>query len=181
MTQTRPAHVNPALHIRPAERADARLILELIRGLAAYERAPDAVLATEEDIVRDGFGPVAYFHCLIAEWEGKPAGFALYFFNYSTWRGRPGIHLEDLFVYPELRGRGIGKALLERVAAAAVEQQCARYQWEVLDWNQPAIDFYRSLGAEFLDEWRIMRVDGEALTRLAGGAGKASDADEVRR
>ena len=168
------------LLIRAAQPADASLILELIRGLATYERAPDSVLATEADILRDGFGPRPYFHCLIAEWDGKPAGFALYFFNYSTWRGRPGIHLEDLFVYPVLRGHGIGKALLQRVASIAVENDCARYQWDVLDWNQPAIDFYKSLGAEFLDEWRIMRVDGEALARLGTAEEKSAQEEGVQ-
>jgi GNAT superfamily N-acetyltransferase len=154
-------------HIRPATPVDVPLILALVRELAAYEREPHAVLATEADLLRDGFGPRPYFECLIAEEDGQPAGFALYFFNYSTWRGRPGIHLEDLFVRPPFRGRGIGKALLTRVAAVAVERQCGRLQWDVLDWNQPAIDFYHRLGAKFLDEWRIMRVSDEALTNLA--------------
>jgi GNAT superfamily N-acetyltransferase len=154
-------------HIRPATPADVSLILALIRELAAYEREPHAVLATEADLLRDGFGSERYFECLIAEEDGQPAGFALYFFNYSTWRGRPGIHLEDLFVRPPFRGRGIGKALLTRVASVAVERQCGRLQWDVLDWNQPAIDFYHRLGAKFLDEWRIMRVSDEALTNLA--------------
>jgi GNAT superfamily N-acetyltransferase len=158
------------LQIRTAEASDVALILELIRALAAYEREPDAVVATEADLLRDGFGPRPLFHCLIGEVDGVGAGFALYFFNYSTWRGRPGIHLEDVFVRPEFRGRGIGKALLIKVAAIAVENQCARFQWDVLDWNQPAIDFYHSLGAKFLSEWRIMRVSGEALTALAAGA-----------
>jgi GNAT superfamily N-acetyltransferase len=158
------------LQIRTAEAADAALILELIRSLAVYEREPEAVVATEEDILRDGFGDRPLFRCLIAEWDGIAVGFAFYFFNYSTWRGRPGIHLEDLFVRPEFRGKGIGKALLIKVAAVAVENQCARFQWDVLDWNQPAIDFYHSLGAKFMSEWRIMRVSGEALTALAAGA-----------
>jgi GNAT superfamily N-acetyltransferase len=153
--------------IRLATPADVRQILAFIRALAAYERAPDAVSATEEGLLRDGFGPHPYYQCLIAEHDGKPAGFALYFFNYSTWMGQPGLYLEDLFVEPELRGRGIGKALLQRVAAVALEKGCRRLQWEVLDWNTPAIDFYAAMGAEFLDEWRNVRVSGEALTRLA--------------
>jgi GNAT superfamily N-acetyltransferase len=157
------------LVIRPAKAADAALILELIHALAAYERDPDAVVATEEDILRDGFGERPLFSCLIAEWDGIGVGFAFYFFNYSTWRGRPGIHLEDLFVQSEFRGKGIGKALLIKVAAVAVENQCARFQWDVLDWNQPAIDFYHSLGAKFMSEWRIMRVSGEELAALAKG------------
>jgi GNAT superfamily N-acetyltransferase len=153
--------------IRNATPDDVAQILAFIRALAAYEREPDAVVATEEGLLRDGFGPNPYFSCLIAEEDGKPAGFALFFYNYSTWMGRPGIYLEDLFVLPELRGRGIGKALLKRVAAVAVEKGCQRLQWEVLDWNTPAIDFYRAMGAEFLDEWRNVRLGGAAIERLA--------------
>lgn len=155
--------------IRVATEADVPEILAFIRALAVYERAPDAVTATEEGLRRDGFGPNPFYSCLIAEHNGHPAGFALYFFNYSTWEGRPGIYLEDLFVHPEFRGLGVGKALLKQVAAVAVEKDCRRLQWEVLDWNTPAIDFYRATGAEFLDEWRNVRVSGEALLRLAGG------------
>jgi GNAT superfamily N-acetyltransferase len=154
--------------IRPATPADIPQILAFIRALAAYEREPDAVTATEAGLLMDGFGPHPFYSCLMAEQDGRPAGFALYFFNYSTWMGRPGLYLEDLFVPPEFRGLGIGKALLKKVAAFAVEQGCRRLQWEVLDWNTPAIDFYRAMGAEFLDEWRNVRVSGEALTRLAG-------------
>lgn len=158
-----------ATRIRPATREDAPLILTFIRALAAYERAPDAVTATETDLVRDGFGPNPFYFCLIAEHDDLPAGFAFYFFNYSTWEGRPGIYLEDLFVHPEFRGLGIGKALLQRVAAIAIENRCPRLQWEVLDWNTPAIDFYSAMGAEFFDSWRNVRVSGEALMRLASG------------
>src|SRR5271170_1666212 len=157
------------LQIRPAEASDVPLILQFIRELAAYEREPHAVVATEADLFRDGFGEQPLFQCLIAEVDGIPSGFAFYFFNYSTWRGRPGIHLEDLFVRPPFRGRGIGKALLIKVAEFAVANGCVRFQWDVLDWNQPAIDFYHSLGAKFLREWRIMRVSGDALTALAAG------------
>jgi GNAT superfamily N-acetyltransferase len=153
--------------IREAVSGDVPLILEFIRGLAVYEREPDAVTATEADLLRDGFGESPYFHCLIAEHDRKPAGFAFYFFNYSTWTGRPGLYLEDLFVNPEFRGLGIGKALLARVAAIAVEKGCPRLQWEVLDWNTPAVDFYAALGADFLDEWRNVRMTGEALAKLA--------------
>jgi GNAT superfamily N-acetyltransferase len=161
--------------IRWATPDDIPLILEFIRALATFERAPDAVTATAEGLHRDGFGPNPFYYCLIAEHGGRPAGFAFYFFNYSTWKGRPGIYLEDLFVHPEFRGFGIGKALLKKVAAIAVEKGCQRMQWEVLDWNTPAIDFYRAMGAEFLDEWRNVRLDGEALVRLAtcGGAAGA--------
>lgn len=154
--------------IRNAAETDVPEILSLIRALAAYERAPDAVKATEADLRNYGFGPDAYFQCLLAEVDGQPVGFAFYFFDYSTWVGRPGIYLEDLFVYPEFRGRGIGKALLQRVAAVAVEKGCSRLKWEVLDWNTPAIEFYGTMGAELMKEWRTMRVTGENLARLAG-------------
>ncbi|MDR3750855.1 MAG: GNAT family N-acetyltransferase [Terracidiphilus sp.] len=154
--------------IRSATPADIPQILVFIRALAAYEREPDAVTATEAGLLRDGFGPNPFYFCLMAEHEGRPAGFALYFFNYSTWMGRPGIYLEDIFVEPEFRGLGIGKALLKQVAAVAIEKNCRRLQWEVLDWNTPAIEFYRAMGAEFLDEWRNVRLSGEALERLAG-------------
>jgi GNAT superfamily N-acetyltransferase len=154
--------------IRPAICGDIPDILAFIRALAAYEREPEAVTATEADLLRDGFGPNPFFSCLIAEHDGLPVGFALYFFSYSTWLGRPGLYLEDIFVEPEMRGLGIGKALLERVAAIALEKRCPRLQWEVLDWNTPAIEFYQAMGAEFLDEWRNVRVTGEALRRLAG-------------
>jgi len=159
--------------IRPATRADIPQILTYIRALAAYERAPDAVTATEEGLERDGFGPNPIYFCLMAVHDGKAAGFAFFFYNYSTWLGRPGIYLEDLFVEPELRGLGIGKALLERVAATAIEKGCQRLEWAVLDWNTPAIEFYREMGAEFMDEWRNVRVSGEALKGLAVQAGGA--------
>lgn len=156
-----------AITIRPATPADVPEILGFIRALAAYEREPEAVFATEEGLLRDGFGPNPFYFCLMAELDGRSAGFALYFFNYSTWLGRPGLYLEDLFVPPELRGQGVGKALLQRVAAIALEKGCQRLQWEVLDWNTPAIDFYRAMGAEFLDEWRNVRLSGDAIRRLA--------------
>jgi len=142
--------------------------LNFIRALAVYEREPDAVTATEAGLLRDGFGPSPFYFCLIAEHDGHAAGFALYFFNYSTWMGRPGLYLEDLFVHPEFRGLGIGKDLLKKVAAIAVENNCPRLQWEVLDWNTPAIEFYKAMGAEFLDEWLNVRVSGDALLQLAG-------------
>ncbi|MDR3799855.1 MAG: GNAT family N-acetyltransferase [Terracidiphilus sp.] len=167
-----------ATTIRTATEADVPQILAFIRALATYERAPDAVSATEAGLLRDGFGPNPFYSCLIADHDGRPAGFALYFFNYSTWEGRPGIYLEDLFVQPEFRGLGIGKALLQKVAAVAVEKECRRLQWEVLDWNTPAIDFYRAMGAEFLDEWRNVRVSGEALQQLAGVAALVAEQAE---
>src|SRR5580693_6044669 len=164
--------------VRPATSADIPQILTFIRALAAYEREPEAVTATEADLLRDGFGPNPYYFCLIAEHDGRPAGFAFYFFDYSTWLGRPGLYLEDLFVHPEFRGLGVGKALLQRVAAIAVEKGCARMKWEVLDWNTPAIDFYAAMGAEFMDTWRNVRVSGEALARLAEpGNAPASESD----
>lgn len=155
------------IQIRPSTPADAPLILAFIRHLAEYEREPHSVVMTEEQLLRDGFGSERYFECLIAESGNQPAGFALFFPIYSTWKGRS-IHLEDLFVLPAFRKQGIGKALLRRVAAIAVERGCARLQWDVLDWNQLAIDFYRSLGAVTLDEWRIMRLTGPALEAVAG-------------
>jgi GNAT superfamily N-acetyltransferase len=158
-----------AIAIHPATAADVAQILKFIKALATYERAPDAVVATEEGLLRDGFGPQPYYECLMADFDGKPAGFALYFYNYSTWKGRPGIYVEDLFVEPELRGLGIGKELLKRVAAVAAEKGCSRLQWQVLDWNTPAIDFYAAMGGEFMNEWRTVRLDDEALRRLAAG------------
>jgi GNAT superfamily N-acetyltransferase len=168
-----------AITIRPATPEDIPQILAFVRALATYEREPDAVLATEADFLRDGFGPNPFYFCLIAETDGTPAGFALYFFNYSTWLGRPGLYLEDLFVLPEFRNLGIGKALLQRVAAIAVEKGCPRFQWEVLDWNTPAIDFYKAMGAEFLDEWRNVRVSGDALLRLAGVPAESATAERT--
>ena len=154
-------------HIRPATSTDIPFMFALVRELAEYEREPHSVQTTEEQLLRDGFGAERYFDCLIAEVDGTPAAFALFFPIYSTWQGRS-IHLEDLFVRPAYRGHGICKALLRRVAAIAVERGCARLQWDVLEWNQPAINFYRSLNAEMLDDWRRMRVTGAALTALAG-------------
>jgi len=155
------------LTLRPATPSDVPAILGFIRELALYEREPDAVLTTEADLLRDGFTEPRRFHCLMAEWDGTPVGFALYFYNYSTWEGRPGIYLEDLYVQPALRGKGIGKSILTRLAAIAVEEDCARFEWSVLDWNQPSIDFYHAMGAVMKSEWRGMRVDGEALKTLA--------------
>lgn len=157
--------------IRPALAADVPLVLALVRELAAYEREPDAVLATEADLLRDGFGPTPRFQVLIAEDEGAPAGFAFYFHSYSTWRGRSVLYLEDLFVRPEHRKKGIGVALMRRLAKIAVDEGCPRFVWEVLDWNEPAIRFYESLGAEVLRPWLNVRIEGEALARLAALAG----------
>lgn len=156
------------LSIRSATPADVPSILDLIRGLAEYEREPNAVVATEQDLLRDGFGPEPKYRCLIADWDGKPAGFAFFFFNYSTWLGRPGLYLEDLFVWPDLRGKGIGKALLQKLAQIAVDENCYGMRWQVLEWNEPALKFYDTLGAKVMDEWETMRLMEPALSRLAG-------------
>jgi GNAT superfamily N-acetyltransferase len=155
------------LHIRRAEARDVPEILALIRDLAEYERAPGEVTATAEDLLRDGFSGSPRFFVELAEWDGRVAGFAFWFFNYSTWLGRPGLYLEDLFVRPAFRARGIGKALLVHLARVALDEGCGRFQWQVLDWNAPAIAFYEALGAKRLGEWLTMRVSGDALARLA--------------
>jgi GNAT superfamily N-acetyltransferase len=155
------------LNIRPAIPADVPTILNFIRELALYEREPDAVVATEADLLRDGWGPTPRFTALIADYDGQPAAFALYFTSYSTWRGHHGIRLEDLYVTPTLRGKGIGKALLAKLASIAVEQGCPRLEWDVLEWNAPAIAVYERLGAKILTEWRIMRLADEPLKALA--------------
>lgn len=157
------------LRIRTATAADTALIVELIRALAEYEKLADRCIASEERVAATLFGPRPYAEAMIAEWEGAPAGFALFFHNYSTFLARPGIYLEDLFVKPELRGKGIGKALLKRLTEIAVERDCGRVEWAVLNWNEPAIGFYRSLGAVPQDEWTGYRLTGEALARLAAG------------
>ena len=153
--------------IRPATPADLPLIAQFIRDLAAYERLSDAVRFDEQTLGANLFGTRPMAEVVIGELDGAPQGFALFFHNFSTFEGRPGIYLEDLFVRPAARGSGLGKALLARLAAIAVERGCARLEWSVLDWNEPAIGFYRSLGAQLMDEWTIMRVDGDALADLA--------------
>lgn len=157
------------LRIRTALPADASLVLGFIRELAEYEREPLAVEATAETLRAQLSSAVPPFECLIAELDGSACGFALFFQSYSTWRGRPGLYLEDLFVSESRRGCGVGKALLSRVARTAVERGCARLEWAVLDWNQPAIDFYRALGAVPMAEWTVFRLTGDALTQVAGG------------
>jgi GNAT superfamily N-acetyltransferase len=160
------------LRIRPARQEDVPLILQFIRDLAEYERAPEAVVATEADLLRDGFPAQGEprFRVLLAEWDGRPAGFAFYFFHYSTWLGRPGLYLEDLFVPPVHRGKGIGKALLAALAKIAMEQKCYGMRWQVLDWNTPALEFYDSLGGEVMKEWLTVRLTGEPLRALAASA-----------
>ena len=156
------------LVIRKAERSDVPEMLRMVRALAEYEKDPQAVVATEEDLLRDGFGPEPLYFCLMAIFEGAPAGFAFYFHTYSTWLGKWGLYLEDLFVQSEFRGKGIGKALLVELARIAVAEKCGRVNWQVLDWNTPAIEFYKRLGARMLTEWETFRLSGEALERLAG-------------
>ena len=156
------------LCIRKAEAGDVPQIMALVRELAEYEKASHEVKATEADLLRDGFSGTPRFFVDLAEWDGEPAGFALWFYNYSTWEGRPGLYLEDLYVRPALRGRGIGKALLVHLARRAAAEGCGRFQWQVLDWNTPSIDFYEALGAKALREWITMRVSGADIVRLAG-------------
>jgi GNAT superfamily N-acetyltransferase len=155
------------LEIRPAERCDAALVLAFVRKLAEYERLLHVVVATEADVLRDLFGENPRVFCDLAFWEGAPAGFALWFHNYSTFRGRHGLYLEDLFVEPAYRGRGIGKALLRRLAQRCQADGLARLEWQVLDWNAPSIAFYKSLGAVAVDDWTVFRLTDEALKKLA--------------
>ena len=155
--------------IRKATPADLGDILQLIRDLAAYEREPDAVQATVESLYGTLFGPTPTAEAVVAEVDDEVVGVALYFTNYSTWSGRDGLYLEDLYVKPEARGLGLGKALLQRIARIAVARGCARVEWSVLDWNEPAQAFYRSLGAQAMDEWTVHRLDGDALAALADG------------
>jgi GNAT superfamily N-acetyltransferase len=156
------------LSIRPATPADLPLIAGFIRDLAEYEKLSHEVRFDEAKLGENLFGPRPYAEVVIGELGGVPQGFALFFHNFSTFEGRPGIYLEDLFVRPEARGSGLGKALLAHLAKLCVERDCARLEWWVLDWNAPSIGFYQSLGARLMDEWTVMRVDGEALTKRAG-------------
>jgi len=156
------------ISIRPAVPEEVPLILSFIRELARYERLEHALAATEADLTRTLFGARPYAHVLFACLEGAPVGFAVYFYNYSTFMGRPGLYLEDLFVRPAARGLGVGRRLLEHLARLAIEQNCARFEWAVLDWNEPAIGFYKRLGAVANDEWTGYRLTGDALARLAG-------------
>jgi GNAT superfamily N-acetyltransferase len=153
--------------IRPATEADVPVLLGFIRELAAYEKLTHEVSASEEQLRNTLFGPRTFAEALLASVDETPVGFALFFHNYSTFLARPGLYLEDLYVQPAYRGRGLGKLLLATVARLAVERGCGRYEWTVLDWNTPSIRFYESLGAEMKGDWRIMRVSGSALERLA--------------
>ena len=156
-----------SLSIRSATPADISLIGQFIRDLAEYEKLAHEVRFDEAVMAQKLFGPRPFAEVLIGEIDGTPQGFALFFHNFSTFEGRPGIYLEDLFVRPDARGSGLGKALLGKLAALAVERDCARLEWSVLDWNTPAIDFYKALGARPMDEWTVYRVDGDALMGLA--------------
>jgi GNAT superfamily N-acetyltransferase len=168
--------VNDSIHVRlsPALEADVPVILSLIKALAEYEKLAHEVVATEADLRRWLFGAKPVAEVIIA-WapadaetgKEEPVGFALFFHNFSTFLGRPGIYLEDLFVVPEWRGRGVGRRLLTHLAGLAMERGCGRFEWSVLDWNTPAIDFYRRMGAVLMDDWRICRVTGDALATLA--------------
>jgi GNAT superfamily N-acetyltransferase len=157
----------PACTIRFGTPEDVSTIFALIKGLAEYERLSHEVVGTEELLREHLFGERRYVEVLLAEADGRPVGFALFFHNYSTFLTRPGIYLEDLFVLPDERGRGYGKALLSALGRLAVERGCGRLEWSVLDWNEPSIKFYRSLGAVGLDEWTVNRVTGQALHNLA--------------
>ena len=154
------------LSIRSAVPGDEALILSFIRALAEYEHLSDQVAASEADLARDLFGTNPRVFCEIAEWDGAPAGFALWFYNYSTFLGKHGLYLEDLFVNPAFRGKGIGKALLVHLAERCAAEGLGRFEWWVLDWNSPSIEFYKAHGAEMMDEWTVCRVDGEALATL---------------
>ena len=166
-----PTHaLPPGFRIRPAAAGDVPLLLDLIRGLAEYERLSHEMRADEDGLRETLFGERRYAEAVIGEVDGDAVGFALYFHSYSTFLGKPGLYLEDLFVKPEHRGRGFGGGLLRHVGGVAVERDCGRLEWDVLDWNEPAIGFYRKLGASPMDEWTTYRMTGEALRKLAEGA-----------
>lgn len=153
--------------VRPAKLSDAQTILRFVKELAEYEREPDAVTATGPMLAEALFGDKPAAEALIGELDGEAMGFALFFHNFSTWAGKRGIWLDDLYVSPEARGGGLGKALLKAVARIAVERGCARFEWSVLDWNEPAIGFYDSIGADEMSDWTIRRLSGDALQALA--------------
>jgi GNAT superfamily N-acetyltransferase len=167
MTPSTTDQNNRDVRIRAATSTDTGLILSFIRELAEYEKLSHEVVADEAGLAQQLFGPTPRAEVLIAEVDGEPAGFALFFHNFSTFRGKPGLYLEDLFVRPTFRGLGLGKRLMVRLAQIALERDCGRFEWWVLDWNTPAVDFYRRLGAEGMDEWTVQRVTGEALRALA--------------
>ena len=156
------------LTLRDAVPADSTLIVEYIRELAEFEREPEKAVVAEADILRYAFGEQPLVRATMAEWDGQPAGFALWFLNFSTWEGKPGIYLEDLFVRPAFRRHGIGKALLRHLAAIAASEGWTRFVWQVLDWNTPAIEFYEAMGGGVMRSWLTCRVEGDAIARLAG-------------
>ena len=156
-----------SLAIRAAQREDSALIFALVRELAEYEKLTHELDATGQQIAAALFAPEPKLYCDIAEWNGEPVGFAVWFLIFSTFRGRHGLYLEDIFVRPRFRGRGIGKALMARLARRCIDEGYARFEWTVLDWNAPSIAFYRSIGARVMDEWKICRLDGEALAAFA--------------
>ena len=164
-------------NIRATTREDVPLLLSLIRELAKFEKKPHKVVVTEADLLRDGFGQQQKFRALIADWEDEPAGYASFFYFYSTFQGRPALFLEDLFVLDKFRGKGMGRALLAAVAKLAIDEGCVGLRWEVLDWNRPAIEFYEKLGATFLDERRAVAFDEDALRRVAEGYSPQSHKD----
>ena len=163
----------PEVEIRLATEEDVPLILRFIKELAEYEKLSHEVTVTEEDLRGSLFGEFRVAETLLAYLGDKPAGFALFFHNFSTFLGKPGIYLEDLYVSPECRGAGVGKSLLARLAKLAEERGCGRLEWWVLDWNEPAIDFYKSVGARPMDDWTVYRVTGDELEKLASGASKS--------
>jgi GNAT superfamily N-acetyltransferase len=163
------------ISIRPAAPADLPLIAQLIRDLAEYEKLASEVRFDPAVLGEKLFGPRPYAEVVIGELDGQAQGFALFFHNFSTFEGRPGIYLEDLFVRPEARGSGLGKALLAHLAALAVERDCARLEWSVLDWNSPAIGFYQKLGARLMDDWTVMRLDGVKLSQLGAATRFSAD------
>lgn len=158
---------DPNFVIRPATVEDTSLILDFIKELAEYEKLLHEVVTDEATLKNSLFGETPYAKVVIGEYQGKPVSFALYFHNFSTFLGRPGIYLEDLYVQPQMRGKGLGKILLGYLASLAIELNCGRLEWWVLDWNKPAIEFYKSLGAQPMDEWTVNRVTGDALDKLA--------------
>jgi len=168
-------------NIRPARVEDVPIILELIRDLATYERAPDEVVATKEQLVDVLFGERPVAEVLLAFEAESPVGFAVYFYNFSTWLGRPGLYLEDLFVNPEKRGKGYGRALLVALAKIARDRGCGRMEWAVLDWNEPAIKFYRALGAQPMHEWTVFRLTSEEIAKLADAADTAAATDSNKK
>ena len=167
--------------IRPAGVGDVPIILKLIRDLATYERAPDEVTATEEQLIDVLFGKKPAAEVLLAFERESPVGFAVYFYNFSTWLGRAGLYLEDLFVKPEKRGKGYGRALLVELAKIARDRGCGRMEWAVLDWNEPAIKFYRALGAQPMHEWTLFRLTSEEIAKLADAADTAAATDSNKK